>query len=219
MLKNLIGCRFGRLVVIERAENSKNGHIRWKCLCDCGKEKIIYSTSLVRGATRSCGCLHNEGNNTRHGMSRKRLHNVWCNMKQRCYSENVPAYKFYGGRGITVCDEWRGSFDNFRDWALENGYREDLTIDRIDVDGPYSPENCRWITIEDQQSNRRDNHQITYNGETHTLTQWEKITGIKQPTIRRRLKKGWSIEKALTTPVERGEKNGTNNETYHSHRD
>lgn len=123
-------------------------------------------------------------------------------MKDRCYREGSSAYEHYGGRGISVCNEWQHSFEAFRDWALANGYRDDLTIDRKDVNGDYCPENCRWATLKEQGNNKRYNHLVEYKGETHTLSEWSEITGIQCGTLYYRLKV-WSVEDALTKPVER----------------
>ena len=194
-LKDLTGLRFDRLVVIRRADNYKNGASRWECKCDCGKIKTISGYSLTAGKTKSCGCFHDEGNHITHGMSNGRLYTIWCNMKRRCKSK---AAKNYGGRGITVCAEWAGCFETFRDWALANGYREDLTIERKDPNGDYCPENCTWATMVEQQNNKRDNHMISFRGKTQTLQQWANETGIKAATIRYRLRKGWSVDIALT---------------------
>lgn len=201
---DLTGKRFGRLVVIERAGNSKNGrNSTWRCKCDCGRETTVIGTLLRNGHTQSCGCYGKSRlgeNNYKHGKKNKRLYGVWCNMRQRCNDENFVGYKYYGGRGITVCEEWQ-EYLPFHDWAMGNGYREGLSIDRIDVDGNYCPENCRWATTKEQNNNTRANHRLSYNGETHTMSEWAEITGINMQTLWQRIKRGWTTEKALTTPV------------------
>lgn len=203
-LIDLTGQRFGRLTVIERDETIKN-HIRWRCKCDCGKEIVAYKSSLDAGRTKSCGCLRAsvaKAKATRHGKSESRLYNIWIGMKTRCYNEGSLRFRDYGGRGITMCDEWLYNFKAFYEWAISNGYREDLTIDRIDNDGNYEPSNCRWVGWTEQQNNRRNNHVISLLGETHTMKEWSVIVGIPYHTLARRINaSGWSIERALTERV------------------
>ena len=139
--------------------------------------------------------------NRRHGMSGDRTHHIWSGLKQRCTNPKAKDYPNYGGRGIEVCHEWLDSFEAFRDWALANGYQDDLTIDRIDVDGNYEPDNCRWISNKEQQRNRKSNHFLTLNGKTHTIAEWAEITGRGWGTIKARLNRGWTTERALTEPV------------------
>lgn len=131
-----------------------------------------------------------------------RLKTIWTNMKSRCNNPNVKAYPRYGGRGIEVCREWSDSFKAFEKWALENGYSENLTIDRIDVNGNYCPENCRFVTYTENNQNRRDNVLLEFNGEVHCLTEWSRIMGIGQSVLTNRLKRGWSVAKASTYPVD-----------------
>lgn len=136
----------------------------------------------------------------KHGDHKKRLYRIWIGMKYRCNNPNHSYYRDYGARGITVCGEWE-KYENFRDWALSNGYQNDLTIDRIDNDKGYSPENCRWITMKKQSNNRRTNRVIECNGEKHTLSEWSEIVGVCVGTLWDRLKNGWSTERALFEPV------------------
>lgn len=169
----------------------------WKCLCDCGNEIVTGRNDLERGSCKSCGCYRREVTHNRmttKRFSNIRLYNVYDNMKARCYRPNNIRYKNYGGQGITICDEWLGKngFDNFCEWSLANGYDPNLprgkcTIDRIDVNKGYSPQNCRWVDNVVQARNTRKNRWITINGETHCLAEWSEITGISRKTIAKRV--------------------------------
>lgn len=132
-----------------------------------------------------------------HGKSKTRLHSIWRGMKQRCNNPNREAYKDYGGRGIAICDEWKDNFEAFYEWAMANGYSDDLEIDRRDNDGDYEPSNCQWVTRGIQANNRRTSAKLTLNGETHTIAEWTRITGLSKATIEGRLKRGWTIERTL----------------------
>lgn len=208
-LEDLSGQRFGRLVVLYRDTKSKpSGGTKWICLCDCGNTKSVVATNLKNRRTRSCGCLQSELTSLRcktHGDgSGCRLFRIWKAMKSRCYYERDVGYHLYGGRGISVCDLWRGSYASFKEWALKNGYSEKLTLDRIDPNGNYEPSNCRWATYKEQCNNKRGNVHITYNGETHTLSEWAEITGIKIATLANRKRLGWSDSDCIEIPVVRG---------------
>lgn len=156
-LIDLTGQRFGRLVVLERAGSGSNKRAMWRCQCDCGNTIITSSSHLRGGDTQSCGCLHQETfTNKKHGERHSRLYRVWSAMKTRCYNPNSRDYQYYGGRGIAICAEWLSDFATFQNWAMSHGYRDDLSIDRINVNGNYCPDNCRWATATEQRHNRRD---------------------------------------------------------------
>lgn len=204
-LVDLTGKKFGRLTVIKRAENGKNGHTYWLCKCICGNKTTVRSDHLKNGLIRSCGCLEDENRKTMgttHGLTNTRLHNIWGHIIQRCTNPKCINYHRYGGRNITICDEWKNDFMTFYKWAMDNGYQKILTIDRIDNNKGYFPENCRWTTYKTQANNRRNNHLITYNGKTQTIAQWSREFNISANRIADRLKHGWSIEKALTESLQ-----------------
>ena len=205
---DLTGMRFGRLVVINRAKNTKDRKSQWLCRCDCGNETIVCGRYLRSGATKSCGCYHSERThevgirNKIHGFSHTRLYRIWNGILRRCNNPKSKRYSDYGGRGITVCEEWASDFMCFRSWALKNGYCDDLSLDRKDNDGPYSPENCRWATDYVQANNARSNRLITYKGKTQTMKQWADEYGLNYATLLSRLDRNhWPIEKALLTPA------------------
>lgn len=196
----LEGQRFGRLTVICFHHKDKSRSRYYLCKCDCGNKVIIYKYNLIRGLTKSCGCLNSElaiKRFRKHNKTNSRVYKCWLGMKNRCYNKNEPAFYRYGGRGITVCDEWKNDFMAFYDWAMANGYKDDLTLDRINNNGDYGPSNCRWATMKEQQRNRRDNKIIEYNGEKHCVAEWGEILGIDDNLIRNRLFLGWDVNDAL----------------------
>lgn len=199
---DLAGQRFGRLVAVERV-GAKGGNSVWKCKCDCGAETMALASNLGRN-TRSCGCLRREvmpTANLKHGFRGHPLYNVFSCMLERCYSESHQAYHNYGGRGISICDGWRANRAKFITWALTNGWKAGLTIDRTDNDGPYSPENCRIITRAEQDKNKRTNVFVEYNNERLILADFmKKYAVVADPTIRSRRRKGMSLIEAAITP-------------------
>ncbi len=193
--QDLTGQRFGRLSVI-KFNGFENHRAMWLCLCDCGNYKVVQGKLLKSGHTKSCGCYRID-KISKHGKYNTRLYKIYYCMMNRCYYKNDVHYKNYGGRGIAVCNEWKDDFMAFYKWAYENGYAENLTIDRIDNNKGYSPTNCQWVDMKQQARNRRSNRNYTINGETHCLMDWCDILGFNYKTIQSRLYRGWSIEKAL----------------------
>lgn len=211
-MKNIIGKKFGKLTVLELhhkeqiyyPNGTKNGfRYYYLCQCECGNKAVIRKDGL--NSTVSCGCFRKEqaykATFKKNNIRKSRIYKIYYKIKQRCYNKKFTFYKNYGGRGILLCNEWLNSFENFYNWSINNGYSDKLTIDRIDVNKNYCPENCRWVNMKTQQNNRRNNHYLKYNGKTKTLSEWGEVFGIKPRTIRARLKYGWDIEKAITTPV------------------
>lgn len=185
---------------------------KWDCQCDCGKivSRTTYSLTNKKLKNPSCGCNRvkcAKENFTKHGGSKDRLYRVWASIKDRCTRENNKYYYIYGARGVSICKEWENDYSSFKEWSYANGYNENAeymqcTIDRIDVNGDYCPENCRWVNLNIQSNNKRNNIIIEYNSETHTLTEWSRILNIKLGVLRKRLfGLNWSIEEAFTIPV------------------
>ena len=197
-LINLVGKRFNRLTVIKYMGKSK-----WLCKCDCGNETIVDSHNLRTNHTKSCGCYNKEKFKQRfttHGLSTTRIYKIYLGIKKRCYNKNYREFHLYGGRGIKVCQEWLDDFMSFYIWSGANGYKDDLTIDRIDVNGNYESTNCRWITQAEQNLNTRKNHYITYNGITMSMKQWAEKCNLSYSTLQHRIYRNWNVEKALLTP-------------------
>ena len=197
--KSFVGNKYGKLLVLE--EHRVDGKLFCKCRCDCGNHCDIYKFHLSNGHTKSCGCSRNENKPIKHGYSKTRLYGIWGNMKRRCTDPKSDNYNYYGGRGISICDEWLNDSSSFINWAINNGYEKHLTLDRIDPDGNYCPENCRWITQKEQSNNTRKNRYIEYEDERLTLAQWSDKTGIRVSTLFYRLKSGWNIKDVLTKEV------------------
>lgn len=201
------GMRFGRLetIRVDQSKSRNSSAVYWVCQCDCGNTKSILASSLTRGTTRSCGCLHREGlqnRNHKHGLSRHPLYTHWCAMKQRCDYPGSEFYYCYGGRGIRVCCEWENDFLSFFQWSMSHGYHDGLTLDRIDPNGNYCPENCRWATDKDQANNTTKNHWIVYNNERMTIAQASERYYVPYHTLKARINTlHWSVEKAIETPV------------------
>lgn len=198
-IKDLTGQRFGRLVVIGR-QPKESRKAYWICQCDCGNMKTVRSDILQEGRTKSCGCLKREQDNLNlsKGYARRvreergfvsghtRLYEIWQGMKGRCNDRNNSRYSDYGGRGIIVCEEWNSDYLAFHKWAVDNGYSDNLTIDRIDNDGNYEPGNCKWSTIKEQSNNRRSNINITIGNSTRTLMEWCEIFDVDYSKINAR---------------------------------
>lgn len=190
MFKNdLTGQKFGRLTVVEYLPDKH----KWLCKCDCGNYKEIFTSKLTSLHTKSCGCLKNKYKITTH-----RIFSIWTNMLDRCsINSKRKDIIYYVQKGIKVCEEWK-TYENFEKWALENGYAENLTIDRIDEDRDYEPNNCQWITFAEQQRKKKCNRWFTYNGETKILSDWARERGIPVETLRDRIDMlGYSFEEAI----------------------
>ena len=200
VFQDITGKKYNMLTVIEKIDNNPKGVIMWKCLCDCGNETIVRGGNLKSGMVKSCGCLRHKSKTVTHGKSKTKLYHIWNGMKNRCYNKNSKSYKNYGGRGISICSDWL-SFESFSKWANENGYSDGLTIERIDNDGNYCPDNCTWITKGEQAQNRRMCRKITYNGKTQTLMQWCHELNVDYSLVHNRINKlNWDFEKAIFTP-------------------
>ena len=203
--------KFGKLLAVKRCTNM-SGKTAWECKCDCGNITFVTTSNLTCNRIRSCGCLKIKQlleRSTTHNQRHTVLYSVWRGLRQRCNNPKHASYHNYGGRGITVCEEWDKSFQAFYDWSYANGYSTEnqkdeklkLTIDRIDNNGNYEPSNCRWVDRKTQTRNMRTTRFITFNGQNKSVSEWCEIYGIKLQTFNTRIRNGWSIEEALTKPI------------------
>lgn len=190
--------KYNMLTTIRKV-GEKNGNELWECVCECGNLSIKTSNNLYSLKIKSCGCMKNKGY-PKHSMCNTRLYNIYEKMKSRCVQKNCKEYKYYGERGISLCEEWFNNFLSFYNWSITNGYSDELSIDRIDVNGNYEPSNCRWVDMKTQQNNRRNNRKISYNGVEMNASQWAEKFNIPVDRLLMRLKHGWSIEDSLTKP-------------------
>lgn len=195
--KDITGVRSGKLIAVEfdSYERFPSGsrYEKWICKCDCGNIVSINKKNFMSGSSMSCGCAVSEANSRRlktHGDRKSRLYNTWCNIKSRCYNPNNQDFARYGGRGISMFGPWKNNYSIFMEWAIKNGYDDSLSIDRIDVDGDYCPDNCRWVDMAVQANNRSNTIYIEYNGELHTCSEWAKIMGINYDTLNDRYHRG-----------------------------
>ena len=182
---DLVGEKFCRWTVISKAKN-KGKNTAWNCLCECGTERSVLTYNLTSGKSSSCGCRQKEvasKANTTHGKRNTKLYWVYNSMKQRCYNENCQSYKYYGGKGVHIYKEWLDDFMNFYNWAKDNGYRKGMSIDRIDPNGNYEPDNCRWVTMEKQQNNKLNSMFIIIGNEKKTISEWAKTGKTDQQTL------------------------------------
>lgn len=196
---DLTNKRFGRLIAKEYLGNSK-----WKCLCDCGNYKTVYAGNLEKGDTKSCGCIRSQSNDwafKKHGKSKERLYSIWKAMRKRCQNKNDSEYKNYGGRGIAVCEEWN-TYTIFENWAKTHGYNDRLTIERINVNGNYSPENCCWIPMSDQSKNKRNSIKFLVFGENKTVKEISKQYNVKESTFVYRVKKLHMTPEEAILPID-----------------
>lgn len=196
-LIDLTGKRFGYWTVLKRAPN-KGKRVFWLCRCVCGNVKIVQGTSLKNGVSKSCGCKKSENHFKSHGLHDTALYRKWASVKNRCFNRNDKMYKHYGERDITMCDEWKNDFKAFYNWSMKNGYKENLELDRIDNDGNYCPENCRYVTHQENLRNMKRTLKVTFKGETKPLIDWCDELNLNYHTVYNRIYNlGWNIDKAL----------------------
>lgn len=205
--KDRIGQKFGRMTIIAYEPIKHRG--RYVCQCECGTIKSVDCSQLIDGRIKSCGCFAKElakeklksiTLNTTHHKSKTRLYKIWLDIKQRCCNPKQKVYKWYGTKGIKVCEEWKNDFIAFEKWSIENGYAENLTIDRIDNKGNYEPNNCRWVDFKTQSRNKSNTILIAHNGKTQCLKDWCNELGKSYPTIQNRIQNGWQPKIALLVP-------------------
>lgn len=200
---DISGEKYGRLTAIKRLPKENDEKTKWLCKCDCGEVSEVNLSDLRAGKTKSCGCFRRELTSKMRESHKKtdtRLYSIWSSMKTRCYNPKSESYPDYGGRGIKVCDKWKENFEEFYHWANKNGYREHLTLDRIENDENYCPENCRWATGLQQGRNKRNNIIIKINNSERLLLEWCEIFGIRYDIVYGRIRWGWNPIKALVTP-------------------
>lgn len=193
--KDLTGKTFNHLTAITEIGKNSNGTYIWSCVCSCGNKTKASTSDLVRSNIKSCGCIQGTWSKT-HGKAKTRIYRIWSNMKNRCTNKNLDSYKYYGGRGITVYDEWL-KFENFNEWSMENGYDDHLTLDRVDNNKGYGPDNCRWASRSQQMNNTRQNTKVEINGENKTIAEWAEETNINYSTLYNRYWRGDRGEKLI----------------------
>lgn len=197
-MKILIGKKYNMLTVLKK---DKPGY--YICRCDCGNIRTIKTYNLTSGSTKSCGCYHKKMiaiQSTIHGLSKHPLYKTWHNMRSRCKNPNASKYKLYGGKGIKVCKEWDENFVSFYNWAINNKWEKGLSIERLDSNKNYEPNNCIWADYKIQNNNTIQNHKLTFNGKTMNINQWAEYLNISKKMLSERIRRGWNIERALTTP-------------------
>ena len=198
--RDLLGQRFGSLTVIAETSKRVSGQVVWLCKCDCGNESLVKMGHLIDGTTKSCGCKQRTACIT-HGKTYTRIYHIWCTMKARCYRESCIKYSKYGGRGIVMCEEWRNDFSEFYNWSMEHGYNDSLSIDRIDNNKGYYPDNCRWATASEQANNTSTNRRFVFEGKDQTVAEIARSKCIKPSRIYKRLRRGQSIEDAVASII------------------
>lgn len=199
--KDLAGQKFERLTAIQPIGKNKSGNTIWECQCDCGNFVRVINSNLSRGNSKSCGCIGSEktiARNTKYPNKNNQIYSAWKGMKNRCLTKSSTMYRYYGGRGIVICDEWF-DFNNFQNWAANSGFFSGATLDRIDFNGHYEPANCRWVTQLEQANNKSNNRYLTYQGTTASLASICRHYNANYKRVWKRLKRGWELERALLT--------------------